>query len=97
MATAWSRAVNVGPDDVNYCVLPLYHTAAGILGVGTALSRGTTVVVRRKFSASRFWDECILYKATVSTMKQANSKHGRSALDEVSGPVEAPEIPLRRG
>ena len=52
-------------EDIIYCVLPLYHTSAGMIAVGTVITRGTTLVVRRKFSASRFWDECIRYKATV--------------------------------
>ena len=59
-------------NDVMYCVLPLYHTSAGVLGVGAALLSGYTMVVRRKFSASRFWEECIHYKATVSELVSAD-------------------------
>ena len=51
--------------DVNYCTLPLYHTAGGILGVGSCILAGATLAIRRKFSASRFWDECVEYRATV--------------------------------
>ena len=39
------------------CVLPLYHGAGGMVVVSSALSQGATIVLRRKFSASRFWDE----------------------------------------
>jgi fatty-acyl-CoA synthase len=46
-----------GPDDVMLCVLPLYHVAGGMVVVSSALAQGATVVLRRKFSASRFWDE----------------------------------------
>ena len=53
-------------SDVLYCVLPLYHTSAGAIAVGGVFGIGLTLVVRRKFSASCFWDECIQYKATVS-------------------------------
>ncbi|KAI7810951.1 long-chain fatty acid transport protein 1b [Triplophysa rosa] len=53
------------PDDVLYCCLPLYHSAGNILGVGQCLLFGVTVVVRRKFSASRFWDDCVRYNCTV--------------------------------
>jgi len=45
------------PDDVILCVLPLYHGAGGMVVVSSALSQGATIVLRRKFSASRFWDE----------------------------------------
>jgi fatty-acyl-CoA synthase len=46
-----------GPDDAILCVLPLYHGAGGMVVVSSALSQGAKVVLRRKFSASRFWDE----------------------------------------
>ncbi|XP_034107092.1 long-chain fatty acid transport protein 4 [Drosophila albomicans] len=45
-------------DDVVYNPLPLYHTAGGIVGVGNALLNGSTVVLRKKFSASNFWSDC---------------------------------------
>ena len=61
----FNTVLKVGPNDVNYCTLPLYHSSGGIIGA-SALLFGATLVVRRKFSASRFWDECVHYKATVS-------------------------------
>lgn len=54
-------------DDIVYCPMPLYHSAAGILGVGTCFVGGCTLALRRKFSASKFWDDCVESKATVST------------------------------
>ncbi|XP_028407578.1 long-chain fatty acid transport protein 4-like [Dendronephthya gigantea] len=66
VATAMSTFLEIISNDVIYCVLPLYHTSAGIIGVGAVISNGATLVVRRKFSASRFWDECIEYKATIA-------------------------------
>uniref|UniRef100_A0A4W4GVA6 Arachidonate--CoA ligase n=1 Tax=Electrophorus electricus TaxID=8005 RepID=A0A4W4GVA6_ELEEL len=53
------------PDDIIYDCLPLYHSAGNIMGVGQCLINGLTVVVKRKFSASRFWDDCIKYNCTV--------------------------------
>lgn len=38
-----------------------------IIGVGQCLIHGLTVVVKKKFSASRFWEDCIKYNCTVST------------------------------
>ncbi|XP_051168610.1 long-chain fatty acid transport protein 4-like [Leptopilina boulardi] len=48
-----------------YDSLPLYHTAGGVVGAGQALLRGITVVLRRRFSASKFWSDCTHYECTV--------------------------------
>jgi solute carrier family 27 fatty acid transporter 1/4 len=53
-------------DDVVYCALPLYHSNGGVLATGQLLLNGSTLVVRRKFSASQFWNDCIKYRCTVS-------------------------------
>ncbi|KAK5878781.1 hypothetical protein CesoFtcFv8_024159 [Champsocephalus esox] len=52
-------------DDVLYDCLPLYHSAGNIVGVGQCIIHGMTVVIRKKFSASRFWDDCAKYKCTI--------------------------------
>ncbi len=52
------------PDDVEYLVLPLYHTAGGVVAVGRALCGGASLALRRRFSASRFWDDSRRYGAT---------------------------------
>lgn len=53
-------------DDILYDSLPLYHSAGGILGVGQCLLKGVTVALRKKFSASNYWKDCIKYNCTVS-------------------------------
>uniref|UniRef100_A0A8I3Q6Y8 Arachidonate--CoA ligase n=2 Tax=Canis lupus familiaris TaxID=9615 RepID=A0A8I3Q6Y8_CANLF len=53
------------PDDIVYDCLPLYHSAGNIVGIGQCLLHGMTVVIRKKFSASRFWDDCIKYNCTI--------------------------------
>lgn len=35
------------------------------MGVGQCLIYGMTVVLRKKFSASCFWDDCVQYNCTV--------------------------------
>lgn len=40
-----------------------------IMGVGQCLINGLTVVVKKKFSASRFWEDCIKHNCTVSRKK----------------------------
>lgn len=58
--------LNLRPTDRIYNSLPLYHTAGGLIGVGQALLRGITVVLRRRFSASKFWPDCVHYECTVN-------------------------------
>ncbi|NXX99776.1 S27A1 protein, partial [Centropus bengalensis] len=53
------------PEDILYSCLPLYHSAGNIMGVGQCLIHGLTVVVRKKFSATRFWDDCRKYHCTI--------------------------------
>ncbi len=52
-----SAMAGYGPDDVIGCALPLYHGAGGMVVVSCALSQGAAIALRRRFSASRFWDE----------------------------------------
>ncbi|XP_044109891.1 long-chain fatty acid transport protein 1 isoform X1 [Neovison vison] len=59
------HAYSMQVADVLYDCLPLYHTAGNIMGVGQCLIYGLTVVLRKKFSASRFWDDCVKYNCTV--------------------------------
>ena len=67
-------ALKVRNDDVVYCPMPLYHSAAGIVGVGMCFIAGCTLSLRRKFSASNFWDDCVETKATVSVFCILNVK-----------------------
>lgn len=66
MGSAIHNMLKVRDDDVIYTCLPLYHTAAGILSVCQVFVFGNTLAIRRKFSASKFWEDCIKYNATVS-------------------------------
>ncbi|TTY05120.1 Long-chain fatty acid transport protein 4 [Bagarius yarrelli] len=52
-------------EDVLYDCLPLYHSAGNIVGVGQCLIHGMTVVIKKKFSASKFWEDCIKYNCTI--------------------------------
>ena len=51
----WCSFLGLGPDDGFYCVLPLYHVAALMSLLSNALAAGGRVMLRRRFSASRFW------------------------------------------
>lgn len=48
----------ITPADRCYCVLPLYHTAGGVMSVSMSLLNGATLVLAKRFSASRFWRDC---------------------------------------
>lgn len=52
-------------SDRFYTPMPLYHTAAGAMTVGAAVLHGATVVIRKKFSASAYFPDCIKYNCTV--------------------------------
>jgi fatty-acyl-CoA synthase len=54
---AFAGATNSDAEDKVYCALPLYHSTGGLCGVGSALLNGGTLVLRRKFSATHFWDD----------------------------------------
>ncbi|MGH7859182.1 MAG: long-chain-acyl-CoA synthetase, partial [Candidatus Binatia bacterium] len=59
-----SAAAEFDEADVIGCVLPLYHGAAGVVVISCALARGAAIALRRKFSASRFWDDARRYRIT---------------------------------
>uniref|UniRef100_A0A8D1C2H9 long-chain-fatty-acid--CoA ligase n=2 Tax=Sus scrofa TaxID=9823 RepID=A0A8D1C2H9_PIG len=63
--TGLAIASGVKEDDVLYTTLPLYHSAALMVGVHGCIVSGATLVLRTKFSASHFWDDCRKYKVTV--------------------------------
>jgi fatty-acyl-CoA synthase len=65
MMAGFSAAANATEKDRMYCVLPLYHSAGGVCAVGTVLTVGGAVIIRRKFSAREFFTDCAKYKATM--------------------------------
>ncbi|KAG7280807.1 hypothetical protein CRUP_035472 [Coryphaenoides rupestris] len=65
LSMAFLRFCGVTADDVVYITLPLYHMAASLLGVGGCIQLGATCVLKKKFSASQFWKDCVKYEVTV--------------------------------
>lgn len=47
-----------------YCALPLYHSSAAMMGLGTCMKHGITMVLRKKFSVNRFAEDCFTFKCT---------------------------------
>jgi fatty-acyl-CoA synthase len=64
MMYGFAGALDSGPRDRMYDVLPLYHSAGGICAVGVALTAGGSLVLRRKLSVHEFWNDCFRYKPT---------------------------------
>ncbi len=65
--------------------LPLYHATGGMCGVGTALNAGACIILRRKFSASHFWQEAIENDAT---MLVYIGELGRYLVNQPASPLE---------
>ncbi len=57
-------ALDMRPDDVVYCTLPLYHATGLCVCWGSAVSGASGFAIRRKFSASQFWNDARKYRAT---------------------------------
>ncbi|XP_062869934.1 long-chain fatty acid transport protein 6 [Trichomycterus rosablanca] len=65
MSMAFFRMSGANENDTIYLTLPLYHMAASLLGIGGCIDLGATCVLKRRFSASQFWKDCIKYQVTV--------------------------------
>lgn len=55
----------VTKDDIIYISLPLYHGSASLLGICGCIELGATCVLKKKFSATQFWNDCRKYNVTV--------------------------------
>ncbi|NWH20501.1 S27A2 synthetase, partial [Grus americana] len=65
MVANLGRLCGLRPDDIIYTTLPLYHSAGLLIGLGGCFEVGATCVLRAKFSASQFWDDCRRYNISV--------------------------------
>jgi fatty-acyl-CoA synthase len=64
--THWFAGMtDAGPDDRLYNCLPMYHSVGGVVATGAALLNGGAVIIREKFSASRFWQDVADSGATI--------------------------------
>ena len=58
--------LGVTVEDIVYNTLPLCHSTGGALGLGCMLFKGCTFVLKKKFSACRYWSDAVKYNCTVS-------------------------------
>lgn len=63
-ARNYAEIMDVGPDDVCFTCLPLFHSNAMVMTVYPALIKGAKTVVEEKYSASRFWNWIVDHKVT---------------------------------
>lgn len=59
-----SLAYDSSPDDICYCALPLYNSAAWLTCIYRCLIEGIPCVIDAKFSVSQFWDRINQFRAT---------------------------------
>lgn len=64
-AHGFAGAMRVRATDRMYDALPMYHSNGGMVATGATLLGGGTVIIREKFSAREFWDDCVKWKCTM--------------------------------
>jgi len=57
-------AAGLRPSDRMYDCLPIYHSSGGGIAVNGCILTGATLVLSKKFSASRFWPEIMAHRCT---------------------------------
>ncbi|MBL4606314.1 MAG: long-chain-acyl-CoA synthetase [Pseudomonadales bacterium] len=65
MYTSINVIKNLNQNDIYYLPLPLFHATGLVACWGSILSAGASVVIRRRFSASEFWNDIDKYQATI--------------------------------
>ena len=63
-ARNYSEIMDIGPNDVCFTCLPLFHSNAMVMTVYPALIKGAKAVVEEKYSASKFWKWMVDYEVT---------------------------------
>ncbi|KAK4048158.1 hypothetical protein OIO90_005922 [Microbotryomycetes sp. JL221] len=61
----WSHLNRFDKNSRIYTPMPLYHSTAALLAIGVSWACGATVIIGRKFSASRFWEDVRQHDANV--------------------------------
>ncbi len=57
--------MGAAPEDRLYNCLPMYHSIGGVVAIGSMLVKGGSVVIREKFSASKFWEDIVQTECTI--------------------------------
>jgi fatty-acyl-CoA synthase len=62
---AFAGATDSTEKDRVYITLPLYHATGGLCAMGAGLLNGGSVVIKKKFSASHFWEDVVAENCTM--------------------------------
>ncbi len=63
-ARNYAEIMDVGPKDICFTCLPLFHSNAMVMTVYPALIKGAKTVVEEKYSASKFWKWIVDHEVT---------------------------------
>ena len=63
-----SKAIRLAPEDRHFVTLPLFHGNALYYSTMATLVAGASLALMRRFSASRFFDQCIQHECTVTSL-----------------------------
>jgi acyl-CoA synthetase (AMP-forming)/AMP-acid ligase II len=72
----------LGPEDVSFCVMPLFHIHGLVASTFAALASGGSVVVPRRFSPRRFWSQA---RETGTTWFSAGPTLHQMILEKADG------------
>ena len=61
----FAGATGAAQDDRVYVALPLYHATGGLCALGAGLLNGGSIVIKKKFSASHFWEDVVAEGCTM--------------------------------
>lgn len=65
ISRGFTAIMSTRASDRVYITLPLFHSNGGVLAVGAVLNVGGQAIIKKRFSASEFWDDCVKYEATI--------------------------------
>ena len=70
---AFVQRMYLQPDERMMIVLPMYHMNALFYSLSGAIGAGATIIVRPRFSASKFWSDAAKYQASQTNIIEAAS------------------------
>jgi len=78
--------MDITPADRLYDCLPMYHSVGGVVATGAALVGGGAVVLRERFSASRFWQDIREERCTIFQYIGELCRYLLSSAESEGGP-----------
>lgn len=63
-----AKAIRLSPEDRHFVVLPLFHGNAQYYSTMSTLVTGASMALTARFSASRYFDQCITHQCTVASL-----------------------------